>query len=98
LQGFPDRFRFLGDRTSQYEQVGNAVPVPLARAVAEEVARCLRGAPGPRLQDPFRRRPVAAIGRHGELRVDDQLWIEGAGFDPVSCVNSAGGFVLDGLA
>lgn len=67
LQGFPDRFQLLGDRTSQYEQVGNAVPVPLAEAVAAEVARCLRGQPGPRLEDPFRRRPVAAIGRRGEL-------------------------------
>lgn len=32
LQGFPDTFRFSGDKIGpQYAQVGNAVPVPLAR-------------------------------------------------------------------
>ena len=34
LQGFPDSFRFAGDHISKhYEQVGNAVPVPLAKAL-----------------------------------------------------------------
>ncbi|MEM8575816.1 MAG: DNA cytosine methyltransferase [Pseudomonadota bacterium] len=33
LQGFPDAFRFAGEKIGpQYAQVGNAVPVPLARA------------------------------------------------------------------
>ena len=37
LQGFPDAFRFVGTLTSTQMQVGNAVPVPLARAVAQTV-------------------------------------------------------------
>ncbi len=37
LQGFPDDFRFVGTLTSTQMQVGNAVPVQLAAAVARTV-------------------------------------------------------------
>lgn len=38
LQGFPDVFRFAGDKIGpQYTQVGNAVPVSLARAIGLSV-------------------------------------------------------------
>ena len=42
LQGFPVDFRFAGPRVAQYRQVGNAVPPPLARAVAESIRVGLR--------------------------------------------------------
>lgn len=72
LQGFPDRFTFHGPWTSQYEQVGNAVPVQLAEAIGTQVRRCLDGQPGIRLADPFRRRPVPLIGAYGQLQLIEQ--------------------------
>ncbi|MEV6927414.1 DNA (cytosine-5-)-methyltransferase [Dactylosporangium sp. NPDC051485] len=45
IQGWDDgeyRWEFLGKKTSQYRQVGNAFPPPVARAVGESIARALR--------------------------------------------------------
>lgn len=42
LQSFTDNFIFYGSKTSQYKQIGNAVPTLLARAVAESVKPYLK--------------------------------------------------------
>ncbi|MBI5761123.1 MAG: DNA cytosine methyltransferase, partial [Planctomycetales bacterium] len=46
LQGFPDSFRIYGSFANQMEQVTNAVPPPLARAVLK-VLTDLTGVPMP---------------------------------------------------
>ena len=65
LQSFADNHVFYGSVGSQYEQVGNAVPPLLAKAVAEGILLC-----------NYRRRKAKNWGQEGRLNytcIDDAL-------------------------
>lgn len=42
IQSFPDNFEFLGSKTSQYKQVGNAVPPKLSYIIAKKIRDMLK--------------------------------------------------------
>lgn len=44
IQGFPDDFEFQGSMEGKFRMVGNAVPPPMAKALAVEALSFLRGA------------------------------------------------------
>lgn len=62
LQTFPDWFRFAGNRSHAYRQIGNAVP-PL---LAERIGRAILTALGMSAPEPARPRPAGAkpVPRH----------------------------------
>lgn len=41
IQGFPDNWRFAGGKTAAYRQIGNALPPPVAAAVASQISQAL---------------------------------------------------------
>lgn len=41
IQSFPDTYFFTGNKSSQYTQIGNAVPVLLSNAIAKAIKKCL---------------------------------------------------------
>ena len=41
IQTFPDNWEFIGSMSSQYKQIGNAVPINLGYAVARSIVRLL---------------------------------------------------------
>ena len=41
IQTFDDTYKFHGSLSSQYKQIGNAVPVELARRVGLSIIKCL---------------------------------------------------------
>lgn len=91
LQGFPDSWIFQGNLTSVQRQVGNAVPVPLARAVAQAMlvhgkTNGIFGPNAPRVLSLFSGAGGLDIGFHqaaaGRLKWDLRDAVE---FDPDSC-------------
>ena len=44
-QGFPDHYRFHGTVTARFKEIGNAVPPPLAKALAGAILGAAAGAP-----------------------------------------------------
>ncbi len=60
LQGFPDSFKPHPSKSSAYKQFGNAVPVPLVKAVAENILEALEEHELGRQIDA-----IAAVAEHG---------------------------------
>jgi DNA (cytosine-5)-methyltransferase 1 len=82
LQTFPDWFRFAGYPTDRFRQIGNAVPVEVARRLGEGIVAAMnsRSTDGtaPFRATDFRRRLLAwhrRRGRHYPWRLADDPWL-----------------------
>ncbi|WP_435051788.1 DNA cytosine methyltransferase [Bacillus pumilus] len=58
LQSFRDNYRFVGSKDKQYQQIGNAVPPLLARAVAESMLIQMGIIPKNLVIDEFRNKSI----------------------------------------
>jgi DNA (cytosine-5)-methyltransferase 1 len=67
IQGFPDSWRLEGNLISRYRQVGNAVPIPLGRAVGEAIARHSSG---------IHALPPQGFKYSRYLRTSSETWID----------------------
>jgi DNA (cytosine-5)-methyltransferase 1 len=84
LQGFPDTFKFEGSLTSTQQQVGNAVPVPLARVVftslLQDAARLGFSAPSLKAFSLFSGAGGMDIGAdqasHGNLHIQTKVALD----------------------
>lgn len=63
LHGFPDWFRFHSTKWHGARQIGNAVPPPMARAIAAEVMRSLD-------KVPARPQKIVSLGDPGFLKME----------------------------
>lgn len=86
IQGFPDSWEFKGGLSNQYEQVGNAVPPPLAAAVGRELMRLL--------EEPKRRRP----GKRGVIACTSEDLVQRFAKRPRTIVNPPRMRAVKGLA
>ncbi|WP_155814891.1 DNA cytosine methyltransferase [Bacillus coahuilensis] len=59
LQSFPDDYILIGTKDSQYQQIGNAVPPLLGRAVAEQLLSSLNDKPQRSLMQLFNKQKEA---------------------------------------
>lgn len=61
-QGFPDKYRFHGNTTEKYRQIGNAVPPPVAAAIGLELKKAY--------EKSLKTRAIFFIGYDDELSTD----------------------------
>ncbi len=82
IQTFPPDVRFAGSSRSQYQQIGNAVPVLMARRLGEHLRGFLEGERGARPGPPPWRQASAnrRIGTHG--------WVTPSEDGPRYCLNA----------
>ena len=63
LQSFPDGFIFKGAMNQAFQQIGNAVPPLMAKAIANEMMNAITGSAGDDLADTAEQADPGSIGR-----------------------------------
>jgi DNA (cytosine-5)-methyltransferase 1 len=73
LQGFPDSFRFHGNRWDVRRQIGNAVPPPLSQAIAKQILRTLMIEDGAIEANEDDLRSIVGAGRQTPFNFTDDV-------------------------
>ena len=61
LQSFPDGFVFAGAMNQAFQQIGNAVPPLMAKAIAAEIMKTIRASTDRHLRQPPRQRATSSV-------------------------------------
>ncbi|UQA54546.1 DNA (cytosine-5-)-methyltransferase [Vibrio sp. ED002] len=77
IQTFPDNWEFKGSKNAAYKQIGNAVPVNMARALGHSLVKLLNDIEGKNAMTPLDEKVKVQLGVLRPFQRKVQSWLSG---------------------